>query len=238
MKEKIRKEYTRRARKLNGVNTFSAMESRVVAVIKYSAGVVHWRKEELQGIDRKTRKLLSIYGIYHPQSDKDRLYVKRKKGRRGLISLEDAVDIEINSLRTYVDKSEEQLLSKVRREGIIEQGNEKNEIQMEHENAYRNKALHGRYFVATDNVRGSKSWEWLRRSLLKKETEGMIMAAQEQTLRTRNIRKVIDKEKISGMCRMCGEREETAAHIVSECNNLAQNEYKNWRHDKVATIMH
>ena len=114
-----------------------------------------------------------------------------------------AVNIEINSLRTYVDNSEEQLLSEVRREGIIEQGKEKNEIQMEHENDYRNKALHGRYFVAADDVRGSKSWEWLRPSGLKKETEVMIMAAQELALRTRNIRKVIDKEKISGMCRMC-----------------------------------
>ena len=75
--------------------------------------------------------------------------------------MEDAVNIEINSLRTYVDNSEEQMLSEVRREGIIEQGKEKNKIQTEHKNAYRNKTLHGRYFVATDDVRGSKSWEWL-----------------------------------------------------------------------------
>ena len=76
--------------------------------------------------------------------------------------MEDAVNIEINSLRTYVDNNEEQLLSEVRRQGIIEQGKEKNENQMEYEKAYRNKAFHTRYFVATDNVRGSKSWEWLR----------------------------------------------------------------------------
>ena len=28
------------------------------------------------------------------------------------------------------------------------------------------------------------------------------------------------------------------AHIVSECGKLAQNEYKNFRHDKVAAILH
>ena len=60
------------------------------------------------------------------------------------MSVEDAVNIEINSLRTYAKNSEEQLLSEARREGLIEQGKEKNEIEMEHENAYRNKALHGR----------------------------------------------------------------------------------------------
>ena len=63
------------------------------------------------------------------------------------------------------------------------------------------------------------------------------MTAQEQALRTKNIRKVIDKEKISGMCRICGEREGTVAHIVSEIKKLVQNEYKNWRHDKVAAII-
>ena len=111
MKEKIRKEYARCVRqvlksKLNGVNTFSAKNSRAVAVVRYSAGVGHWRKDKLQEIDRKTRKLLTIYRIYHPQSDKDRLYVKRKKGGMGFISVEDVVNIEINSLRTYVDNSE------------------------------------------------------------------------------------------------------------------------------------
>ena len=140
MKGTIRKEYTRRVRqvlksKRNGVNIFSAINSRAVAVVRYSTGVVHWRKNELQEIDRKTRKLLTIYRTYHPQSDKDRLYVKRKTRGRGLISVEDAVNIEINSLRTYVDNREEQLLSEVRRERIIEQDKEKNEIQIEHENA-------------------------------------------------------------------------------------------------------
>ena len=141
--------------KLNGVNTFSAINSRAVAVVRYSAGVVHWRKDQLQEIDRKTRKLLTIYRAYHPQNDKGQLYVQRKARGRGLISVEDAVNIEINTLITYTDNSKEQLLSEVRREGIIEQGKEKNEIQMEHGNAYRNKALQGRYFVATDDARGS-----------------------------------------------------------------------------------
>ena len=126
MKEKIQKEYRRRVRqvlksKLNSVNTVSATNSRAVAVVNYSAGVVHWRKDELQEIDWKTRTLLTIYRTYHPQSDKDRLYVKRKTGGRGLISVEDAVNIETDSLRTYVDNSEEQLLSEVKRAGIIEQ---------------------------------------------------------------------------------------------------------------------
>ena len=48
----------------------------------------------------------------------------------------------------------------------------------------------------------------------------------------------IDKEDISPICRLCGEREETLAHIVSECKTLAQKQYKHWRHDKVAQVIH
>ena len=72
------------------------------------------------------------------------------------------------------------------------------------------------------------SWSWLKSGYLKKETEGMILAAQDQALRTNWIKSNIDKEDISSKCRMCGERDETIAHVVSECQKLAHREYKSW----------
>ena len=50
-----------------------------------------WRRHELQGMDRKTRKLLTMYGAFHPKSDVDRLYLPRAMGGRGLISWEGCV---------------------------------------------------------------------------------------------------------------------------------------------------
>ena len=44
------------------------------------------------------------------------------------------------------------------------------------------------------------------------------MAVHEQALRTRFIRRNTDKKDITSLCRMCGERDETVAHIVSECS--------------------
>ena len=64
------------------------------------------------------------------------------------------------------------------------------------------------------------------------------MAAQDQAIRTNWIRHNIDKEDISPSCRLCGERDETVSHMVSECKELAQNDYKKARHDKVAAILH
>ena len=49
---------------------------------------------------------------------------------------------------------------------------------------WEDKTLRGQILRQTDDVRGRASWDWLRKGDLKKETEGFIMAAQEQALRT------------------------------------------------------
>jgi hypothetical protein len=72
---------------------------------------------------------------------------------------------------------------------------------------------------------------------MKKETEGLLLAAQDQALLTRNYQVSVMKEAGSKKCRMCGARDETVMHILSECEKLAQGEYKK-RHDRVATIVH
>ena len=56
------------------------------------------RKSELQAIDRKTRKLFTIYGALDPKSDVDRLYIPRKEGGRDLISIKDCVELTIRGL--------------------------------------------------------------------------------------------------------------------------------------------
>ena len=67
----------------------------------------------------------------------------------------------------------------------------------------------------------------------------MILAAQNQALRTKWMRHHIDKEfEISPTCRICGLADETISHIVSECTPLAQKDYKNVRHDKIAAAIH
>ena len=64
------------------------------------------------------------------------------------------------------------------------------------------------------------------------------MAAQDHALRTNYIKKIIDKQDVSPMCRLCEEREETVSHIVAECSKLAQKQYRLWRHDRVALMIH
>ena len=70
MKLNVSKEYIRRIRqvlksKLNGGNLARGVNTWPVSLLRYSAAFVGWRKSELQAIDRKTRKLLTIYGALH-----------------------------------------------------------------------------------------------------------------------------------------------------------------------------
>ena len=55
-----------------------------------------------------------------------------------------------------------------------------------------------------------------------------MFAAQEQVIRTNSIKAYIDKSQEQRKCRMCGERDETVNHLVSECSKRAQREYKRW----------
>ena len=66
----------------------------------------------------------------------------------------------------------------------------------------------------------AKSWSWIQKGFLKKETEGMIFAAQEQALQTNWVKKNIDKKDVGEKCRMCGERDKSIFHLVSECKKL------------------
>ena len=89
-------------------------------------------------------------------------------------------------------------------------------------------------FVSSFRVRDKKTWEWLKKGRRKKETEGTIIAAQDQALRTNSIKRIIDKQNVSAKCIICGEGDKTVRHIVSECKKLAQKQSRGWRHDKVA----
>ena len=92
-------------------------------------------------------------------------------------------------------------------------------IKEEKVKCWKEKALHGEFIQQTTDV------------------TGLILAAQEQALKTNSIKHSIDKTSEAPLCRFCGESTETVRHIVSGCKKLAQNEYRK-RHDKVALRVH
>ena len=116
MKERVSKEYKRRVRKvletrLNGNNIIKAINTWAVSVVRYSGPFLDWRKEEIQELDRRTRKLMTMHKALHPKSNVDRLYISRNEGGRGLISVEDTIETSKIGLERHVQESKERLLS-------------------------------------------------------------------------------------------------------------------------------
>ena len=72
MKLNVSKEYIRRLRKvlkskLNGGNLVRGDNTWEISLIRDSAAFVSWRKSQLKAIDRKNKKLFTIYGALHPK---------------------------------------------------------------------------------------------------------------------------------------------------------------------------
>ena len=72
---------------------------------------------------------------------------------------------------------------------------------------------------------------------IKRETESLLIAAQDNAIRTKHMKVRIDKTQQNNKCRLCGDRDKTINHIISECSKLAQKEYKA-RHDWVSKVIH
>ena len=100
IKEKIKMKYLRKTRKLlenkllsryfiKGVNTWA------VLLVRFSGLFLKRTIEELQKMDQRTRKLLTMHTVLHPRDNVDSLKVLRKEGRRECARIRDSVDSSI-----------------------------------------------------------------------------------------------------------------------------------------------
>ena len=119
MKDKIRKEYLRRTRKLletklSSRNLIKGINTWAVPLVRYSGPFLKLTRDELKQMDQRTRKLMTMHKALHPRDDVDRLYVSRKEGGRGLARIEDSVDASKQRLEDYIEKYERGLITAIR----------------------------------------------------------------------------------------------------------------------------
>ena len=88
----------------------------------------------------------------------------------------------------------------------------------------------------TKEVRSEQSWVWLQNGDLKRETESLIVAAQNQGIRISLIKKKIDRSQKDMLWTLCKEADQSIDPIVTGCSRLAQKEYKR-RHDNSGKIV-
>ena len=93
--------------------------------------------------------------------------------------------------------------------------------------AWKSKPLHGQWPLRSQKADADlhDNRQWLRSAGLKVETEGFIVAAQDQSLFARNFQANILHNGAYPRCRFCKTSTETIDHLISGCTILAPNEY-------------
>ena len=99
------------------------------------------------------------------------------------------------------------------------------------------KQLYVRFKRLINNISYDKTRTWLRKGNFNRETESLLIAAQNNAIKTNHIKAKIDTTQQNSKCRLCGDRDETINHIISAYSKLAQKEYKT-RHDWVCKVIH
>ena len=123
------------------------------------------------------RKMMTMHKALHPRDSACRLYLPRKEGWRGLIAVEDCIDLAKLGLERYISQTDERLIIAARREIDTRSKNKdefKRRMKMERKAEWKEKALHGQHLRQTENIAIGDSWIWLTNGNLKKEAEGLF----------------------------------------------------------------
>ena len=281
MKGKIQKEYKRRVKlvlksELNARNKIAAINTLAVPVIVYSYGIINWKLDEIQNLDRMTRKQLCMNRMLAKKADIDRIYLPCPEGGRSLMNLEIEYKATMVGLHKYMTgKNDPQIQAVLRHHNskalysvpkeaakyLNEAGTiqdltidinrtatwKAKQLKLKYKkdakkiikNKRKDKAMHGKFpkYLDKDHIDMQLSFEWMKHTGLKGETEGLITAAQDQALNTRYYSKHIIKQGSTDKCRMCNSQQETLEHIISGCQSRAADQYLN-RHNQVAAQLH
>ena len=194
MKDKIQKEYLRRTRKLLEIklsnrNLLKGINTWAVRLVRYSGPFLKWTRDELKQMDQRTKKLMTLHTALHSRNDVDRLYVSRKEGGRGLDSIEDNVDTSIRRLEDYIEKHERKLITAVRNDT---DNTMENRMTINRKQKWEGKQLYGHLKRLIDNISPEKIRLWLKEGNFKRKTESLLIAAQNNAIRTNHIKARID----------------------------------------------
>ena len=206
MKDKIKKEYLRRTRKLleaklSSRNLIKGINTWAVPLVRYSGPFLKWTREELKQMKRT--------------------YQHRKQ-------------------RLRIDKTTRRLYRKARTITAIRNDTDNtidDRMTITRKQKWEEKQFYGRFKLLINTISHQKTWTWLRKGNFRRETESLLIAAQNNAIRTNHIKARIDKTQQNCKCRLCGDRDETINHIISRCSKLAQNEYKT-RQNWVGKVIH
>ena len=121
LRAKAKKEYIKRLKKicrshLSPKNKITAINQLATPVLTYGFGIIDWPQGEIDSIDIKTRKILTIHKVFYRNQCLDRLYIPRREGGMGLIEVNDIYRKTIINLDFYLRNIQEKHIQLVRKQ--------------------------------------------------------------------------------------------------------------------------
>ena len=173
----------------------------------------------------------------NPRNCVARLNVPRAEGGRGLISLEECIGQAKNSLQNYILHSDEKLIQAARKGEVVTHDFQtpkdfKQRRKAERKREWKEKVLYGQFLRQTGSERNEKTWAWLQRGDLKRETEALITDHQISARRPDLV--VINKQEQTCQVIDIAVPEDTAVKAKEEeklekYQDLAREIQKMWR---------
>ena len=110
MRDKITTQYFKRLKaicktELTPKNKIQAINQLAIPVITYGFGVIDWPQFQLNQIDVRTRKILTLHKVTYRINCLDRLYLPRSEGGLGLTEVNQAFKSSIVGLGQYLHTS-------------------------------------------------------------------------------------------------------------------------------------
>ena len=239
-----------------------AIDTFAIPAISYGCQVLDWSITQLEQIDRETRKVLKRNKFLNNHSDNHRIYLPRKQGGRGLLSITDQYKKAMINMSIYLNNTNERLLELVKNwtkarknKSIIKKANvycEENnmnydELKTQEKNS-RKLNLKMSFHVTHENKytemplhgqhEGELNQPYIDKDLSTKWIrDGKLKPTTEATIgqavTTNYIKKKIHNSSFTDKCRLCKSCVETVHHIISGCIIFSKNEYIK-RHNNVA----
>jgi hypothetical protein len=236
---------------LNSRNLCKAINTHALTVLSYSFGIIKWSRTDLEAAERRLRKVLTKSRKHHPISSVERVTLPREMGGRGITDIVNAWQKQIRDLRDYFHKKaaegDELLRAVTEADNTTPLNLQIADLDInivtaqEKISRWMSKELHGRHIneVNQEYIDVQLTNSWLQSGKLFPETEGFMIAIQDQVIPTRNYMKRIvrDPSVQNDYCRYGCMTAETIQHITAGCQAFAGNEYTS-RHDAVARIVH
>ena len=222
-KERVVAEYFRRVRKIWNSELYSknkvlAHNIFAVPILLPTFGILNWTKEEVEQIDIKTRKLLTLSGNFHRNSSPDRLYSPRMNEGRGLSSVLDVFVVRMISTSIHLEHASHnnRYLMEVKRHEkdrllrtssllqdslrlTIEDEDAKSfskktrdVLKKNHVKRWTSMKQHGfvrRKQLEVNDRNEEFSEDWLKMPNMSSHVEGYVFAIQEQEINTRALQK-------------------------------------------------